>query len=173
VRLLALAPITAGLGWFWSRTRADDSGLTAYGRSWANNELAFLYVSRLVRDPLVARQATVALVVLALGVLAWRGWDAARAARFGTRAGFLLSPVAHPWYLGWVLVLEPLRPSAPWLLLSLTAVLSYGVLVPPSEGGGFHLPLAWRWFEYGVPLLLATVLALARRAGGMARRAGR
>jgi hypothetical protein len=172
-RLVALAPIVAGLGWFWSRTRAADSGLTAYGRTWANNELAFLYLSRLVHDPLVARQATAALVVLTLAVLAWRGWDVPRATRFGMRAGFLLSPVAHPWYLGWVLVLEPLAPSAPWLLLSLTAVLSYGVLAPPPEGGGFHLPLAWRWFEYGVPLLLAAALAVARLTWDPRPRAGR
>jgi hypothetical protein len=165
-RLLALATIAAGLGWFWSETRGADSGLTAYGGSWANNELAFLYLARLVRDPLLARQVAAALLALTLAVLAWRGWDAARTTRFGTRAGFLLSPVAHPWYLGWVLVLEPLAPSAPWLLLSLTAVLSYGVLAPSAEGVGFHLPLAWRWFEYGVPLLLAVVLAFARRTRG-------
>lgn len=165
-RVLALATIAAGLGWFWSETRGADSGFAAYGRSWANNELAFLYLARLVDDPLLARQVAAALLALALAVLAWRGWDAPRATRFGTRAGFLLSPVAHPWYLGWVLVLEPLAPSAPWLLLSLTAVLSYGVLAPSAEGGGFHLRLAWRWFEYGVPLVVAVVLGFARRARG-------
>jgi hypothetical protein len=164
-RLLGAGGIAAGLAWFLGRTRAADSGLAAYGRTWANNELAFHYLARLVHDPLVARQVAAGLLGVALTVLAWRGWDAARGTRFATRAGLVLSPVAHPWYLGWVLVLEPLAPSAPWLLLSLTAVLSYGVLAPPAEGGGFHLSLAWRWFEYGAPLALSIVLALARWVG--------
>lgn len=171
-RLLGAGGIAAGLAWFWGATRGADSGLTVYGRVWANNELAFHYLARLVRDPLLARQAAAALLVVALAVVAWRRWDAARATRFATRAGLVLSPVAHPWYLGWVLVFEPLAPSAPWLLLSLTAVLSYGVLAPPAEGGGFHLSLPWRWFEYGAPLALAIVVALTRRVG-QRRRADR
>jgi hypothetical protein len=63
-----------------------------------------------------------------------------------------------------VLLFEPLGPSAPWVLLSLTAVLSYGVLAPPLEGGDFHLSLGWRGVEYGVPALVALVLAWGRRA---------
>ena len=59
-------------------------------------------------------------------------------------------------------MLEPLAPSAPWLLLSLTAVLSYGVLTPTAQGTGFHLPLAWRWVEYGLPLGLALAIAAMR-----------
>lgn len=164
-RLLAFGGSAAGLAWFWVATRTADSGLDAYGRGWANNELAFHYVTQLVTDPLLARQMVAALLALALVVLAWRRWNSDRATRFAMRAGFLLSPVAHPWYLGWVMVLEPIAPSAPWLLLSLTAVLSYGVLTPPTEGGGFHLSLPWRWFEYGMPLALAMVLAVARWVG--------
>jgi len=76
-----------------------------------------------------------------------------------------VSPVVHPWYLGWALLFEPLAPSAPWLLLSLTAILNYGLLAPPAAGRDFHLPLAWRWVEYGAPLalgLLAAVRAVRR-----------
>ena len=171
-RVLALVPIGLGLGWFWSRTRGPDSGLGAYGRSWSNNELAFAYLARAAGDPVLARGVAFALVVILVVFLAWRGRAAAIATRTTMRAGFLLSPVAHPWYLGWVLALEPVAssaPSAPWLLLSLTAVLSYGVLAPPAEGSGFHLPLAWRWVEYGLPLLLAIAIAVARwRSSGHA-----
>ena len=88
------------------------------------------------------------------------------------RAAFLLSPVAHPWYLGWVLLFEPLAPSAPWLLLSFTAVLSYGLLARPAGGGGFHLPLMWRWVEYGAPLAMAGTLALVARGRGERLAAG-
>ena len=165
-RALALVTIGLGLAWFWSRTRGPASGLGAYGRSWSNNELAFAYLARAAGDPVLARGIALALVVALAVFLAWRGREAAIATRTMMRAGFLLSPVAHPWYLGWVLALEPIArsaSSAPWLLLSLTAVLSYGVLSPPIEGGGFHLPLAWRWVEYGIPLLLAVGIGAARR----------
>ena len=170
-RVVALVPIALGLVWFWSRTRGADSGLGAYWRTWSNNELAFAYLSRVAGDPAMARGMALALGAALVAFLAWRGRDPATATRTTMRVGFLLSPVAHPWYLGWILALEPIArsvpaaswaPSAPWLLLSLTAVLSYGVLAPPAEGSGFHLPLAWRWVEYGLPLLLAIAIGAAR-----------
>ncbi len=161
-RVLAIVPIALGLGWFWSRTRGPDSGLGAYWRTWSNNELAFGVLARVAGEPTLARGIAVGLVVGLVAFLAWRGHEAASATRTAMRAGFLLSPVAHPWYLGWVLALEPIAPSAPWLLLSLTAVLSYGVLTPPVQGTGFHLPLAWRWVEYGLPLVLALAIAAVR-----------
>jgi hypothetical protein len=34
------------------------------------------------------------------------------------------------------------------------------------EGGAFHLPLAWRCVEYGLPLLVAVMAAVARRRSG-------
>jgi len=164
-RLIAMVPIALGLGWYWSRTRGAESGLGAYWRTWSNNELAFGYLEGLVGGPMAARAVALGLVIALVAFLAWRGHGAPIATGTTMRAGFLLSPVAHPWYLGWVLALAPITSpasSAPWLLLSLTAVLSYGVLTPPIEGSGFHLPLGWRWVEYGLPLLLATGIAAAR-----------
>ncbi len=81
----------------------------------------------------------------------------------------LAGPLLHPWYLGWALMFEPLGVSAPWLLLSATALISYGVFAAPVEGGGFHLSIAWRWVEYGMPLLVAAALAMF---AGRARREG-
>lgn len=161
-RAVAASAIGLGLVWFWAETRGPDSGLGAYGRHWSNNELGFAALAWLTGDPLRARLIAAALVVALSLALLWRGREAAAATRTVLRAGFLLSPVAHPWYLGWVMAFEPLAPSAPWLLLSLTAFLSYGVLVPPAEGAAFHLPLAWRCLEYGLPLLLALTLAAVR-----------
>jgi hypothetical protein len=76
----------------------------------------------------------------------------------------------HPWYLGWTLMFEPLAPSAPWLLLSLTATLNYGALRAPAEGSSFHPGLALRWLEYGLPLTLALTLALIRWLVGSRRK---
>ena len=159
--LVALVAIVYG-----ALTRGASSGLGAYWRSWSNNELAFHYLTLAVRDGTLARALVLGMLAGAAVVLAWRHVDPAAAARTLLRAGVVLGPVVHPWYLGWVLVLEPLGPSAPWLLLSATVLLSYGVFAPPLEGGAFHLPLVWRWVEYGLPVLLAGGLALARRRRG-------
>ncbi|MBI5711016.1 MAG: DUF2029 domain-containing protein [Candidatus Eisenbacteria bacterium] len=162
-RLVCGALLAVGLGWFWAETRGGSSGLHAYWESWRNNELVFHYLERWTGRFAAARALALALTAAALGWAWWRWREPAPAARFGLRAATLVAPVVHPWYLGWPLLFEPLAPSAPWLLLSLTAVLNYGVLAPTAEGRGYHLPLAWRWVEYGAPLLLALVLAAGRR----------
>ena len=116
-----------------------------------------------------ARALVVVLLFWLVVWLTWRRDDPAYSTRTALRAGLLLSPVAHPWYLAWPCApansssYRPLGPSAPWLLLSLTCVLSYGVLAPPQEGGDFHLPLAWRCVEYGLPAALALALAWRER----------
>jgi hypothetical protein len=171
-RLTAAALTGAGLAWFVWEARGPYSGLHAFWSKWSNNELAFHYLER-AGGFIVARGVALALV---LALVAWalvRRPSATGATRLCMRGALLLSPVLHPWYLGWALAFEPLSPSAPWLLLSLTAVLNYGVLATPAEGRDFHLSLGWRWVEYGAPLLLAVLLALkARRDEERLRPAG-
>lgn len=162
-RVLSVLALGSGLGWFLAQARAPGSGLAAFWGAWANNELAFHYLERLIGSHAAARGVALALLG-ALVIWAFRKVAAeAAATRLVLRGALLLSPVLHPWYLGWVLALEPLGPAAPWLLLSLTAILNYGVLATPAEGRSFHLPLAWRWVEYGAPLALAALLALRNR----------
>ena len=163
-RVPAVLLLAAGLGSFLALARGPNSGLNAFWEAWRNNELAFHYLERAVGGFATAHGA--ALVMLA-AVTAWalvKRRSETDATRLGLRASLLLSPVLHPWYLGWALAFEPLGPSAPWLLLSLTAVLNYGVLSTPAEGRDFHLPLAWRWVEYGAPLALAIVLGVRARS---------
>lgn len=162
-RALAAVLLAAGLGVFAARAGGEASGLAAFAGTWRNNELVFHYAASLAGDAGARALAAVAVAVTA-GVLLARRRDAWTATRQVTRVALLAGPVLHPWYLGWALALEPPRASAPWLVLSATALLNYGVFSAPAEGGAFHLPLAWRWVEYGVPLLLAAGLAvLARR----------
>ncbi|HYO07528.1 MAG TPA: glycosyltransferase 87 family protein [Tepidisphaeraceae bacterium] len=77
----------------------------------------------------------------------------------------LVSPVAYPWYLVWVLAMVPLldgRPGWAALVWSATATISYRVWRSPD----WHLDAPWALAEY-VPVYLAaaTELALsARRA---------
>jgi hypothetical protein len=171
-RLLGLALLGAGLGWYWSQTRAADSGLNAYWGTWRNNELLFHYLERWTGGFALARRLSLVLVGAALAFALVKHWEAERAARLGVRAGLLCSPVMHPWYLGWTLVFEPLQPSAPWLLLSLTAILNYGLFATPTSGRDFHLSLASRWVEYGAPLVLALVLIASRHLARRARAEG-
>jgi len=162
-RALALASLAAGLSAYVWLTRGADSGLTAYLHTWRHNELAFHYLGQAFGDRLLARGMVAGLVALVVGALVLRRASPESGARAATRVGLLLSPVVHPWYLAWPLALEPLGPSAPWALLSLTVILSYGAFAPPAEGPGFHPSLALRWIEYGLPLALAMTMALARR----------
>src|SRR5436309_2568641 len=163
-RLACLALLAAGLGWFWTETRGPSSGLSAYWGAWRNNELLFHYFEGMTGSYATARSVALALLVATIAYAWWRDRAPERATRLAVRSGTLLSPVVHPWYLGWELFFEPLAPSWPWLLLSLTAILNYGVLATPAAGRDFHLPLPWRWLEYGGPLALALLLAAARAA---------
>ncbi len=161
-RLIACGGLTAGLGLFWRLTRGSDSGLTAYWERWRNNEFVFHLLERGLGFA-HARLAALALVGAAVFWALWRRREVIAGSRLVLRVATVVAPVVHPWYLGWVMMCEPFGPSAPWGLLSLTAFLNYGVLSTPAEGRAFHLPLAWRAVEYGLPLLLAAAIAIVRR----------
>jgi hypothetical protein len=164
-RILAAALVTGGLAWFWALTRATYSGLAAYWGSWRNNESVFAVLDAALGGYPAARAASLVLVA---GVALW-AWVRLRSDADGARltlgAVLLTSPVLHPWYLGWVLMFTALRVSWPWLILSLTVILNYGVLGTPAAGRSFHLPAAWRVLEYGVPLAVALLLAARARRG--------
>ena len=162
-RLAGGGLIAAGLGAYVALTRDTSSGLAAYLSTWRNNELAFHYLERWTGSYSAARTLAWSAVVAVLAHALARELGAARATPRGFRTALVLGPVLHPWYLGWTLMFEPLALSAPWLLLSFTAVLNYGVFHTPGEGRNFHLPVAWRWVEYGLPLLLGAALFAARR----------
>ena len=161
-RLLALALLAVGLAGFAWLTRGAHSGLHAYWASWRNNDLVFEALERWTGSFQTARALSIAAVLAVAGLALRRGWGTVHAARATFKTGLLVSPVAHPWYQGWILMLEPFGPTAPWILLSATAILSYGMFKSPAEGRDFHLPLAWRMVEYGVPALMALILAWVR-----------
>lgn len=165
-RLAALVPTAAGLGAFLFLGRGPASGVGAYWERWRHNEAAFAVLERGLGGFAAARTAAVALLALVL-VWAWRRGSGARpAVQLGMRAGVVLSPVIHPWYLGWALMFEPFTRAAGWLALSATVLLSYGVLATPPGGRSHHPDLLARGVEFGIPLALAAAAAWRRRARG-------
>jgi hypothetical protein len=148
---VAIAAALAGYVWL---ARGPGSGLEAFVNHWRHNESVFGLLSAAWGEH-GARLAAVVLVVGILLVALARRVSAVSGTRLVLRSGLLLGPVLHPWYLGWVLALEPLGPSPAWLLLSCTVLLGYGSFAPPLEGGAYHPSVAWRAVEYGLPCLLA------------------
>ena len=102
--------LATGLALYWPRRARRYSGLAAYWGTWRNNELVFHYLERWTRQLRVAR----AIAAAPAGGVHRSSRGGGAAARAGTRvalrAGLLMSPVLHPWYLGWALVFEPLGP---------------------------------------------------------------
>ena len=75
-----------------------------------------------------ARAALAFLLAAALGWIAWRIPDPARAAGASIAVLLLVSPVLHPWYLLWVLPFAALERSASLLYLSAAVPLAYALL---------------------------------------------
>jgi len=167
-RGVAVAVMLPGLAWFLWLTGHADSGLSAFARHWRDNDSLFTPLAAVLGEG-AARIAAAVLLLVIIGWALVRRLSTTQGTRLALQSLLLLGPVLRPWYLGLVLVWQPLQPTAErwgWWLLSATALLGYGVLEAPAEGGAFHLPLGWRVVEYGLPLLLAAVLALvhSRRA---------
>jgi hypothetical protein len=164
-RGLACALLSLGLGVYAWATRGGDSGLRAFASRWRHDDALFGPLAAALGDPL-ARLVVAGGMVTLIGWLVWRRVTPESGMRLGLRAGLLLGPVVYPWYLGWVVALEPLGPSAAWLALSCTVTLGYGVFASPIEGGAYH-PGPWvRAVQYGLPALMAVGVLMGRRSRG-------
>ena len=166
VRVFATLALAACLAGYVALTRGPDSGLTAFAARWRHNDALFGPFVWALGDER-ARIGVGVLLALLVGLLWWKRFEATTATRLVLRAGLLLGPVVHPWYLGWVLALEPLAPSWPWLLLSCTVGVAYGFGAPPAEGAAFHPSPMLRLVEYGLPVLLAIGLTTWGRIRGV------
>ncbi len=163
VRVLGGLVMASALAAYVALARGRGSGLEAFAVHWRHNDALFGWLERLAGEG-AARMLALAGVAAVMLFALWRRFPAVRGTRAVLRAGLLLGPVLHPWYLGWGLSLEPLSPSPAWLLLSCTVLLGYGAFTPPAAGGGYHPGPWWRAVEFGLPALLAILLALRARA---------
>ncbi len=154
VQIVGTFVLAAALSGYAMLTRGPGSGLHAYAAHWRHNDALFGLLAMGLGDGL-ARVVGVVLIVGLAAAFFVRRVGSSDAVRGLLRAGLLLGPVVHPWYLGWVLALECASPSWAWLALSCTVTLGYGTFAPPAEGGGYHPAGFMRAIEFGVPALIA------------------
>ncbi len=132
--------------------------LLHYARHWRFNESLFLPLEAAVGE--LARPAALSGVLAVGAVLLLRRESPAFSMGALAAAGFLLSPVAHPWYLSWSLPFLLLHPErrgwfAGVLALSATSVLSYEPLWTTPPGAEWILPPGLRLAEYLAPAAVA------------------
>ncbi len=166
--LLALgaALAVAGLAALPFRWSDLTFSLIHYARHWRFNESLFFGIEALAGA--FARPAVgmlLALLLLALWTLRTRP---SLACAILAGSVFLLSPVAHPWYLLWVLAFALLHPErralfAAALTLSATVVLSYGPFWSAPAGDPWVLSPTLRLLEYLPPVAVAAWFAAGTR----------
>ena len=136
-----------------------------YGAHWMN----FGSVHALLSIPLGVHPARVLCVGLGglwLGWLLWRTDSPVRGFSLLFLGMLLLSPVVHPWYGLWLLVLLPLWPRLELFALVSLLPLAYVAWVSSAKGGDWLAPSWAAWLSYGVPMVLFVWTNRARKRAG-------
>jgi hypothetical protein len=136
-----------------------------YATHWMNYGSVHALLSLLVgAHP--ARWVCMGLGGLWLLLLLVRGESPARGFCLLFVGMVLLSPVVHPWYGLWLLVLLPLWPR--WDLFALVSLLplSYLAWTSAASGGEWLPPLWVPWLGYGIPLLIFVAGCRKKEEGG-------
>ena len=130
------------------------TGLTTYGEHWWFMKGPFVVLEAAFSDPLTARRAAAAVVVLVVAWVTFKRYDTERALLWILGSGMIVTPTLHPWYVLWTLPMAALRASRPWILLSGLAFLGYYGLAAYHESGDWVQPAAVRAALW-LPFLLA------------------
>lgn len=152
VALLLLVPMALALPFCLDGTLPLGS-LGHFARNWGNFA-AFHSLAAAVIGYHPAR------VMCGLALLLWGLWlargdlEPARGFLLFFAGMLLLSPVVHPWYGLWLLVLMPLYPSLPLFLLSSLLPVSYLSWTVQQQGGEWLAPAWAPWLAYGLPVAL-------------------
>ena len=138
-------------------------GLSDYAVGWEANDSLFRLVLRAGNSN---AQAELVVCVMALAVVAYalkKRIEPLRASLLVTAGLVMLSPAAFPWYFTWSVPFLCFYPRAPWLLMSVTAVLGYAPVVAYAAGQPYRDSPFILALEY-VPVYLWLGIALAGRA---------
>jgi len=160
--LIASAVLVLPTLYFFDAIDALFHGLFAFGGTRNFNGLLYEILLYSVGLPRTICNGIV-LVVFA-SVIAWR-WLCRNQDPLDTHARWILgallvvSPTIHFWYLAWIIPWICLRPSLPWLTLSVTASSYFFVWVNDAEGSGWTLSLWQQCFFWG-PFILASMYTI-------------
>ncbi|MDE3181184.1 MAG: hypothetical protein KGM47_16190, partial [Acidobacteriota bacterium] len=144
--ILAYLPF-AGAGW------GLISGLRDYAAGWEGNDSLF----RLIRLASASKaQAEFVAAILLAGLVVYvsrRRMPVERAGLVLTAGLLLLSPNAFPWYFTWTVPFLCFNFSAPWLLMTVTAVLGYAPVAAYAAGQPYRNSTSILLLEYA-PVIL-------------------
>ncbi len=136
-----VAVVFAGYLPYLTAGRSLSAGLSKYAALWEANDSLFrlllLAGNSRGQAKLIAGVALLGLVSYALR----KRMEPLRSCLFLIAGLLLLSSNAFPWYFTWSIPFLCFYPSAPWLLMSVTAVLGYAPVVAYSAGQPYiHSP---------------------------------
>jgi len=127
--------------------------LTTFSEHWYFNGALFSVLYPLFSDNQTARLWCFAFLAVALLVLYLSKKSLHEKASLAVLLLLLCSPVAHPWYVGWLIVLLPLAPISSGLALAATASLPSITFVTYQLNGV--------WKDYPLVLVLEYVPVIA------------
>lgn len=164
--------------YFWETLPMLISGLFQFGSGSSFNGPVFSLLNGLLGLP---RGLCLVLVVgLFAGLVLWRWLGASQYAldssiRWILGALLLLSPTVHFWYLAWILPFVCLRPTMPWVFLSLSSGIYFMVWTRSAEGLGWGLSAGQQicfWGPFALALLYEFWSTGGRCAFARGRRIG-
>lgn len=127
--------------------------LKLFSRDFHYNSAIHPALSRLLGEHWLA--ARVCALLMPIGVLIIRLFRAHPLESGLWVMGWIVicSPTVHLWYLAWVLLFLPLRPSAFWLAVSGSIAITYLNVAFWWETGGWEPIGHLGWIVWGIPLL--------------------
>ncbi len=140
-------------------------GLGNYARDWVNNASLF-YLLQFVAGSKAGAELVAGLIVIAtIGYLVKNRATPLWSSLVLTGGVLLVSPTAYPWYFTWSIPFLCFYPSAAWLLMTVTSVLTYTPRITYGAGEPLKNSLLMLSLEYGpVYLWLVYSCWAARRS---------
>ena len=127
--------------------------LATFSEHWYFNGALFSALYPLFSDNQTTRLWCLGILVVVLAVLYWTRKPMYETAVLAFLLLLLCSPVAHPWYMGWLVVLLPLAPISSGIMLAATASLPSITFVTYQLNGV--------WKDYPLVLMIEYVPVIA------------
>ena len=165
--LIIAAVVLVPVAFFFDSIQALFHGLFVFGKTRNFNGLFYEWLLYGINFPRSVCNSIV-LVVFA-SIILWRWMWRMRAPldahmRWILGALIVVSPTVHFWYLAWIIPLLCLRPSLPWLVLSITSGSYFFVWFNASGDAGWLLK-PWQEYLFWGPFALVCVYEVLSTRG--------